>query len=282
MTSPPSDRPEFSAPSFQGCYRHPDRTTGISCQRCGRPICGECMNPASVGFQCPQCIGRDRSQTRQPRTRYGGRLSTRDAPVTKVLMIVAGASFVLNILSQGLVNGLLAQSNSAIAAGQLWRLVTVSFTTAGLLSTALSLLVLFIVGRALEGVLGSGRFLVVYLLASLGGATVFFLAAPYGAGVVGGSGSVIGLLAANAGIKLRSREDIKPDLVLLALLVGVNFAIGSVYGGLGQLGGAVTGLLTGLVLAFAPRDKRTPVQVLGISAIVAVCLAATLAKIALS
>ncbi|MGI8456842.1 MAG: rhomboid family intramembrane serine protease [Propionibacteriaceae bacterium] len=239
------------------------------------------MNPASVGFQCPQCIGRDRAQTRQPRTRFGGRLGTRDAPVTKVLMIVAGASFVLNILSQGLLNALLAQSNYAIASGQLWRLITVSFTSAGLLSTALSVFVLFIVGRALEGVLGSGRFLVVYLLSSLGGATVFFLVAPLGAGLVGGSGSVIGLLAANAAVKLRSREDIKPDLVLLALLVGVNFAIGSVYGGLGQLGGTVAGLLTGLVLAFAPRDKRTPVQVLGVSAIVAVCLAATLAKIAL-
>ena len=281
MTASPTG-PDFAAPGARVCYRHSDRETGIACQRCGRGICGECMNPASVGFQCPRCIGSDRSTTRQPRTRFGGRLSSRgDAPVTKALMVLAGVVFVLDIVSQGRLNALMAQSNADIAAGQLWRLVTVGFTTGGLLSTALTVLVLFLVGRALEGVLGSGRFLVLYILSGLGGATVLFVTGPLFLTALGGSGSVIGLLAANAAIKLRSREDIKPDLILLALLVGVNFVIGSVYGGLGQLGGAVTGLLGGLVLAFAPRDKRTPVQVMGLAAIVAVCLGAALAKIAL-
>ena len=54
VTQPPAAGPDFSSPGFVGCYRHPERMTGISCQRCHRPICGECMNPASVGFQCPQ------------------------------------------------------------------------------------------------------------------------------------------------------------------------------------------------------------------------------------
>ena len=82
MTAPPTGGPDFSAPTFQTCYRHPDRQTGIVCQRCRKPICGECMNPASVGFQCPQCIGRGRQETRSPRTAYGGVLSNRQAPVT--------------------------------------------------------------------------------------------------------------------------------------------------------------------------------------------------------
>ncbi|NHB85031.1 hypothetical protein G7085_11590 [Tessaracoccus sp. HDW20] len=25
----------------------------MTCQRCGRPICHQCMIPGSVGFQCP-------------------------------------------------------------------------------------------------------------------------------------------------------------------------------------------------------------------------------------
>jgi membrane associated rhomboid family serine protease len=279
-----ADRPEFAAPNFVGCYRHPDRTTGISCQRCGKPICGECMEPASVGFQCPQCIGRGRGEVRQPRTRFGGSLgrgTMGDAPATKVLMGITVVVFLINFGTGGFVNALLAQSNYAIAGGQLWRLLTVVFTTSGLISTLLNLLVLFIVGRALEGVLGSSRFVVLYVLSGLGGATVLFVAGPLALGTAGGSGSVLGLLAANAAIKLRSREDVKPDLILLALLVGVNFAIGSVYGGLAQLGAAVTGLLGGLVLAYAPRARRTPVQVLGLTGIVALCLAAALAKIAL-
>jgi len=31
------------------CYRHPDRETFVKCQRCGRPICGECQTLAPVG-----------------------------------------------------------------------------------------------------------------------------------------------------------------------------------------------------------------------------------------
>jgi hypothetical protein len=60
--------------------------TGISCQRCHKPICGECMNPASVGFQCP-CHGGAYDTTgslfwkgpsfREDRIRY---LSTSPAP----------------------------------------------------------------------------------------------------------------------------------------------------------------------------------------------------------
>ena len=38
------------------CYRHTDRETWIRCQRCERPICPDCMNSASVGFHCPNCV----------------------------------------------------------------------------------------------------------------------------------------------------------------------------------------------------------------------------------
>ncbi|MGW3865208.1 rhomboid family intramembrane serine protease, partial [Streptomyces sp. NPDC005047] len=31
------------AQSLPGCYRHPDRETGIRCTRCERPICTDCM-----------------------------------------------------------------------------------------------------------------------------------------------------------------------------------------------------------------------------------------------
>ncbi|PIE18754.1 MAG: hypothetical protein CSA64_05425 [Arachnia propionica] len=42
----------MTLPNQPVCYRHPTAPTGITCQRCGRPICPNCMIPGPVGFQC--------------------------------------------------------------------------------------------------------------------------------------------------------------------------------------------------------------------------------------
>ena len=57
MTNPPV--PEIGVPT---CYRHPDRETYISCQRCGRPICPDCMTEGSSawcrsGYRCSMPTG---------------------------------------------------------------------------------------------------------------------------------------------------------------------------------------------------------------------------------
>src|SRR4029453_5358983 len=106
--------------------------TGISCQRCQRPICGECMNPASVGFQCPQCVSSGRTGVRTPRTAFGAVLRPGGGNVTKVLMIILGAVWLLNLATRGLVDGLLIMSNEAGFAGQFWRLFTAPLTSGGL------------------------------------------------------------------------------------------------------------------------------------------------------
>ncbi|MDX1614402.1 MAG: B-box zinc finger protein [Candidatus Promineifilaceae bacterium] len=38
------------------CANHPGRTTGLRCNRCGKPICSSCARPTPVGYRCPQCI----------------------------------------------------------------------------------------------------------------------------------------------------------------------------------------------------------------------------------
>ena len=47
------------------CYRHPNVETGVHCTRCGKPICPECMIPAPVGHQCPDCVDEARREFRQ-------------------------------------------------------------------------------------------------------------------------------------------------------------------------------------------------------------------------
>src|SRR5687768_5842176 len=46
----------MTQPLAQRCYRHPYTETYVRCTRCSRPICPDCMVPASVGHQCPECV----------------------------------------------------------------------------------------------------------------------------------------------------------------------------------------------------------------------------------
>jgi multisubunit Na+/H+ antiporter MnhG subunit len=38
------------------CYRHPDRETLLTCNRCGNPICTECAVLTPTGYRCKDCV----------------------------------------------------------------------------------------------------------------------------------------------------------------------------------------------------------------------------------
>ena len=274
--------PSFTAPDFTGCYRHPDRMTGITCQRCRRPICGECMVEASVGFQCPRCVGVGRTSVRQARTRFGAALRPGGGLATKVVMGALVLVWVLDLLTRGLATTMLAMNSGYVESGQFWRLVTTSFTSGQLLGVLMNLLVLWLVGRALESELGSWRFVLLYLASGLGGATLFFLVAPMGAWSVGAASAIIGLLAANSIGKAKTGEDIRPDIGLLVLVVLYSVLIGFAnFGWVTMIGGIVVGGLSGAILAYAPRQNRMTIQLVGMLALVTVCLGLVVAKVAL-
>ncbi|HEY9289932.1 MAG TPA: rhomboid family intramembrane serine protease [Microlunatus sp.] len=242
------------------------------------------MNPASVGFQCPECIRKGQTTVRSPRTAFGGALSTRGGIVTKVLVGVVVGVYVLNLISGGFVVNLLGMSNLLVANGEFWRLVTYGFTSVGLLNTAMIALVLWFAGRPLEHYLGGWRFLVLYVLSGLGGATLLYVVGPPGVGGAGGAAAaVIGLLTANGVIKLRHGEDIRPDVGLLVILVLLNFVVG--FGSLAwvaQIGGILVGGLTGVALVYAPRARRSQVQIAALIMIVAACVVAVAVKTMIS
>lgn len=238
------------------------------------------MNPASVGFQCPSCVSSGRSSVRQPRTQFGAALTSGDGKATKVLMGVLIAVYVLNLISQGRLLQVLALSNYAVYTGEFWRLLTYGFTSVGLLGTLMNLLVLWIAGRALEQLLGTWRFVALFVLAGLGGATISFVLGPFGLGAVGASSALVGLLAANAIVKRRGREDIRPDIGLLVLITLYSVLIGfSSFGWLGLIGGIAVGALTGWILAYAPQRNRLLIQAVGLGAVAVVCILAVFAKL---
>jgi len=274
--------PDFSPPGFAGCYRHPERATGISCQRCHRPICGECMEPASVGFQCPRCVGRGRATTKTPRTSFGAAMSTGGGSATKAIMVALVVVYVLDLFTRRLLLDLLVMDNASVAGGQLWRLVSAAFISGSLVGLLMNLLVLWLAGRAIESELGGWRFVALYLIAGLGGSTLFFVLGPPFGYALGASAAVIGLLAANAIGKLKGREDIRGDVGLLVLLVLYAVLVGfQSFGWLTLVGGIAVGALVGWVLAYAPRRNRATVQVVGLLGVLAVCLLGVFAKLLL-
>jgi membrane associated rhomboid family serine protease len=282
VSQPPASGPGFTAPDFTACYRHPERMTGISCQRCKRPICGECMNPASVGFQCPRCVSSGKSGVRQPRTKFGAVARPGTGSTTYALMGVLAGVWLLDLVTRGLVDGMLIMSNQAVAGGQFWRLVTAALTSGGLLGTLMNLLVLWIAGRTMESELGRWRMLALFFAAGLGGTTLLFVFGPPAGLGYAASAAVIGLLAANSIFKYRQREDVRADLGLFVLLILYSVLVGfNSFGWLILVGGLLLGALVGAVLAYAPRQNRGTVQVVGLLGVIVLCLAAVTARLVL-
>ncbi len=42
------------------CANHPDRETGLSCNRCGKSICASCAVHTPTGYRCKECIKEQR------------------------------------------------------------------------------------------------------------------------------------------------------------------------------------------------------------------------------
>ena len=77
------------------CSWHPDRGTALTCTRCGRPACPECLTPASVGFHCRACVAEARGTATQraPRTVAGARLGQK--PIVTMVLIGINLAFFL-------------------------------------------------------------------------------------------------------------------------------------------------------------------------------------------
>lgn len=240
------------------------------------------MTEASVGFQCPRCVGIGRATVRQAKTRFGATVRVGGSPATKVIMGALVLVWVVDLITRNLASGLLAMNNGYVELGQFWRLATTSFTSGQLLGVLMNLLVLWLAGRALESELGSWRFGLLYLASGLGGATLFFLVAPTGSWSFGAASAIVGLLAANTIGKAKTGEDIRPDIGLLVLLVLYAVLIGfASFGWVTLIGGIIVGGASGAILAYAPRQNRLTIQLVGMLALVVVCLGAVVAKIAL-
>ncbi len=272
---------EFSSVDQQRCYRHADREAYISCQRCERLICPECMRDASVGFQCPECIDAGRASVRQPRTMAGGAIPARDGAVSMAILAINAVVFLAQMVTEGADNSVFqlgAMQGYAVAGGDYWRLLSAAFLHAGILHIAFNLYALYLFGPFVERALGTTRFIVAYLTMAVASSVfVYWLTAPQIV-TIGASGAVFGLFGMALVLLIRAGQDVRTLLVLLA----INAVI-SLQGNIswqGHLGGFVTGVLLGLAVAYAPRDRRSGAQLAAYGLIWLGIVAAVMARTA--
>ncbi|WCN81419.1 rhomboid family intramembrane serine protease [Micromonospora sp. LH3U1] len=296
-----------SPPTAPVCYRHPGRETYVRCTRCDRPICPDCMREASVGHQCPECVNEGRRSVRPARTAFGGGAAGRHGYVTKALIAVNVLLMLLSIASDrggdaavggsgfgGLMGGSTPLTNwgsvlglavfpdgtlGGIADGQWYRLVTAMFLHYGVIHLLLNMWALWVLGRSLEANLGRVRFAALYLIAGLGGNVAAYLFSAQNSATAGASTAIFGLFAALIIIERKLGRDISQIIPILVINLVFTLAVPGISIP-GHLGGLVVGALLALVLAYAPRGRRTLVQVAGGAIILLILLALVLFRTA--
>jgi len=285
--------PDQASPAGQEvpptCYRHPDRETWVSCVRCGRHACPDCLRQAAVGQQCVECIRGAGRGTRQARTAFGGR-PVATAAVTWTLVGINVVLFLVELVMPSLAAdwGMLGYASTSfggpprgVAAGEWYRLITSAFLpppprgpnsagSLGFLDIAFNMWALIVVGPSLEQLLGRVRFIAVYLLSALGGAVAFYLLGPSNVFALGASGAIFGLFGAWFVVARKLHLDVRGIVTIIAINLAFSLFYRSTIAWQDHVGGLIVGALTTAAFAYAPRKNRTLVQVAAAVAVLAI------------
>jgi membrane associated rhomboid family serine protease len=277
---------EPEAPSqgatFEFCYRHPKEQTGVHCTRCGRPICPECMIPAPVGYQCPECVAEARKAFRQGPVRRAR--SLRATSLTNITLAILVAVYIVQVASgQGLGLGLAsgtdpllvhgAMAPVLVARGDYYRLFTAMFLHLSLLHILFNGWALLIFGRFVEQTLGRVAFAVVFLLGGLCGSVASYLFGPVGQASAGASGAIVALFGAFIVYNFRRREqamsraNLQSAVIIILLNLFLTLGVSQI-DWRAHLGGLVGGaILGGAFDGIGSRRTRTVVRVGGVAAV---------------
>ena len=250
------------------------------------------MTPASVGFQCPECVREGQASVRAPRRGSGLQAAGRRwGAVTLTLIAANVAMFLVSAVSAATVGNspmnnyaspvftaLSQWPNGVYFLGEWWRVFTAAFLHIGPIHLVMNMLALLLFGSELERQLGRVRFLALYLLSALGGAAAIQLFGDPRVPVAGASTAIYGLLGGLAVLMLYRRQDLRGLLTLLAINVFISFLPGVSL--LGHLGGLVAGALTAGLLVLTRRRQRAQITGVVSLAILLLVLALTVPTIA--
>ncbi len=122
-------------------------------------------------------------------------------PAMKKIIILTGACFVLQLLLQGGPGGIWLLEHFALRCetvlrGQIWQLVTYALLHGGLRHIFWNMFIFWMLGTEVERVLGTQRFIALYVLSGIAAGICSCIFDPSGSPIIGASGCVLGILVA--------------------------------------------------------------------------------------
>jgi membrane associated rhomboid family serine protease len=290
MTAPGDQASQPGQESPPTCYRHPDRETWVSCVRCGRHACPDCLREAAVGQQCVECVRGAGRASRAAKTVFGGKPS-RTAVVTWTIMAVNILLYLVELAHTSLASDwwMLGYAQNypggpaqGVAAGQWYRLITSAFLpgtgSLGILDIAFNMWALYIVGPGLEQLLGRIRFLAVYLLSAVGGSVLFYYLVPQNQPALGASGAIFGLFGAWFVVSRRLHLDSRGIVMLIAINLALSFVYRSTIAWQDHIGGLITGAVITAAYVYAPRKSQAAVQLIATVAVIVILAVAVVIR----
>ncbi|MGM8885803.1 rhomboid family intramembrane serine protease [Psychrobacter sp. 1U2] len=199
------------------------------------------------------------------------------APVTTLLLISFIGLFIIQLLTGVDANNPSTEALLNWGANALpftmgeepWRLISSGFLHIGLMHLLFNSFAMYFFGQIAEPMFGSSKFLALFLLAVVGGNVlnnhVTWQAIIDGSGQpglsAGASGGIMGIGAALlvAAFFKMSVNGMVLNLKSLIIIMGINLVYGFAVPGIdnaGHIGGAITGLLIALPIAFAYRQRE--------------------------
>jgi membrane associated rhomboid family serine protease len=236
------------------------------------------MTPASVGFQCPECVREGRAGVRTPRRSPLRTAGQRWGEVTVALIAVNVAMFVVTAVASALAgnNPLnnyadtlwdeLAQRPMDVRAGEWWRVLTAAFEHVGVLHLVLNMLALLVFGSELERAVGRWRFLGLYVVSLLGGALAIQLFGAPDVPTAGASTAIYGLLGGLGVLLLAGRQSLRGLMTLLVINILISVLVPNI-SLVGHIGGFLGGALVTGVLVLTrrwPRARSAAVVAVGV------------------
>lgn len=164
-------------------------------------------------------------------------------------------NFSANVLVKFGANNILLVKN-----GEIWRLITCSFLHVGFIHFFLNMYSLRVIGPSVEGLIGKGKFVFIYLLSALSASLMSLVFVDSNIVSVGASGAIFGLMGAllyfGYHYRLYLNDAIKTQIIpviVFNLLIG--FMISGIDNG-AHIGGLIGGYLATMAIGIKNKSEK--------------------------